>query len=288
MELLQEADFCIADLTYARPSVYFEAGFAGATKPVVYIARRDHFRARDNDPAGNQRVHFDLQMKNIIPWGGSSSEFRKKLSRRVKLVTGPLTRKLILATERSIEREAFLALSERQRIEALERLADKAVTQHAFKTISKSSFWHRMLGFSSVLDAGKTYRDTDVLLRVYVEPQFRLKDLQSVAFRKAFSSERNGDHPKPAKKRLLVVSIFATPSKMSASLLDRGFPHHSRMNGCDIRHSARHDSDRKTLVRSIVIPLQQVASLRDFERQLNEALALACSNAMRQFTAADL
>ncbi|MEO7841617.1 MAG: hypothetical protein ABIU06_19930 [Anaerolineales bacterium] len=43
-ELLDSADFAIADLTYARPSVYYEAGYAaGKLKPVIYIAKRDHF-----------------------------------------------------------------------------------------------------------------------------------------------------------------------------------------------------------------------------------------------------
>src|SRR4029077_16552559 len=69
LQLMLEADLCIADLTYARPSVYYEAGFvSGRDKPVIYVARADHFRAKDNDPEGNLRVHFDLQMRNIIPW----------------------------------------------------------------------------------------------------------------------------------------------------------------------------------------------------------------------------
>src|SRR5215216_2868031 len=67
--LLDSADFVIADLTYARPSVCYEAGYAaGKSKPVIYIAKGDHFRARDDDQYGNFRVNFDLQMRNIIPW----------------------------------------------------------------------------------------------------------------------------------------------------------------------------------------------------------------------------
>jgi len=49
-QLLDKADFCVADLTYARPSVYYEAGYAFASgKPVIYIARKDHFVAKPSE-----------------------------------------------------------------------------------------------------------------------------------------------------------------------------------------------------------------------------------------------
>lgn len=90
-ELIEAADFCIADLTYARPSVYYEAGYAsGLGKPVLYTSRSDHLRARDDDPHGLLRVHFDLQMKNIITWTAPNITFMRKLKRRVNFVTKPL------------------------------------------------------------------------------------------------------------------------------------------------------------------------------------------------------
>src|SRR5439155_13901898 len=58
---LREADFVLCDLTYARPSVYFEAGYAqGRPIPVIYTARRDHIGRKATDDT--RRVHFDLQM----------------------------------------------------------------------------------------------------------------------------------------------------------------------------------------------------------------------------------
>lgn len=85
--LIKDCDLCIADLTYARPSVYYEAGFAsGLGKPVIYISRRDHFHPREDDPAGNLQVHFDLQMKNIIPWTIPNAFFKSRLLKRVKHV----------------------------------------------------------------------------------------------------------------------------------------------------------------------------------------------------------
>jgi nucleoside 2-deoxyribosyltransferase len=48
--LIRSADICIADLTYARPSVYYEAGYAfGLGKPVIYIVKGDHFTPKPNE-----------------------------------------------------------------------------------------------------------------------------------------------------------------------------------------------------------------------------------------------
>lgn len=91
---IERADVVVADLTFARPSVYFEGGYAaGLSKPVIYTARRDHFKDKDDDPLGNLRVHFDLQMKNIIDWADpKSSTFRKRLDRRLRFVLAPILR----------------------------------------------------------------------------------------------------------------------------------------------------------------------------------------------------
>ncbi len=91
---LERCDFALADLTYARPSAYFEAGFAQGRKvPVIYTCRKDHLLPKADDKFGNFRVHFDLQMKNIIPWSSSSdSKFTKKLAKRITRVITPLLR----------------------------------------------------------------------------------------------------------------------------------------------------------------------------------------------------
>jgi len=68
IEELEKCDFAIADLTYARPSVYFEAGFAQRAVEVIYTVRADHLKNSQPDAL---RVHFDLQMKNLITWSGT-------------------------------------------------------------------------------------------------------------------------------------------------------------------------------------------------------------------------
>jgi nucleoside 2-deoxyribosyltransferase len=42
---IEACDFAISDLTYARPSVYFEAGYAQRSVPVIYTCRADHFQS---------------------------------------------------------------------------------------------------------------------------------------------------------------------------------------------------------------------------------------------------
>jgi nucleoside 2-deoxyribosyltransferase len=105
---IESADFVLADLTYARPSVYFEAGYAQRSAPVIYTARRDHFRAKDNDPDGNFRVHFDLQMKNIIAWTNETdAQFIMRLKARINKVIVPIVKGLNADTELKRQADAF-------------------------------------------------------------------------------------------------------------------------------------------------------------------------------------
>lgn len=82
IEQLNACDFCIADLTYTRPSVYFEAGYAQRAVQVIYTVRADHLHLNQPD---DLRVHFDLQMKPLIRWTKPDDEkFRTKLERRLR------------------------------------------------------------------------------------------------------------------------------------------------------------------------------------------------------------
>lgn len=118
--LIDKSEFCIADLTYARPSVYYEAGYAcGAGKPVIYMARHDHFNPKANDPVGNLKVHFDLQMKNIIPWTEPNNTLKNKLRKRIQLVIKPIIRKRQLNIARLKEEEKFASISQTDRMAAI-------------------------------------------------------------------------------------------------------------------------------------------------------------------------
>lgn len=146
---IKECDFMIADLTYARPSVYFEAGFAQRIVPVIYSCRKDHFMPIPDDKYGNFRIHFDLQMKNIITWKPSQENlFRKRIEKRVNKVIRPLlANKQKLAIEKQEESD-FLKNSIISQEEILRNLVEKKIKQRGFQKLGNNLFYspkHRQI-----------------------------------------------------------------------------------------------------------------------------------------------
>lgn len=121
LKLLMQRDLVIADLTYARPSVYFEAGYAEAVpKPVVYTCRRDHFRGLKDPELGELKIHFDLQMKNIIPWTNPEDKnFGRRLKKRVQKLVVPIINEQKRITQDAKEAEIFSHLPLRDKIEQM-------------------------------------------------------------------------------------------------------------------------------------------------------------------------
>lgn len=134
IQLINESDFGIVDLTNARPSVYYEAGLLeGQNKKVIYICRNDHFKPDANDIHGILRVHFDLSTKNIIPWADYNSSFKKKLQLRINLVTKPLILELKKSNEEAISKTQFESLSINERIQLVHNRISKFAISKKFK-----------------------------------------------------------------------------------------------------------------------------------------------------------
>lgn len=117
LEEIGKADFILADLTFSRPSVYFEAGYGfGLGRPVVYTSRLDHLSAHARDDY--LRVHFDLRQRNIIGWSNESDRtFQKRLLARIRKTVAPLLRlQLKQVSAQKAEREfASVSVAERRR-----------------------------------------------------------------------------------------------------------------------------------------------------------------------------
>ena len=71
---IRRAQFIIADFTFQRGGVYFEAGFAAAlSRPVIWTCRACHFG----------HLHFDTQQYNHIRWE-TPADLRTQLATRIR------------------------------------------------------------------------------------------------------------------------------------------------------------------------------------------------------------
>ena len=146
LELIDNCDFGIAELTYARPSVYYEAGrINGLSRPVIFMARKDHLTPRPDDPEGNLRVHFDLQMKNIIDWTGPSNRLSQRLASRVRLVTRPIRAILEAEARKREATDHYRAASPTSKYKYF-RDASRAALATASYTLLEGSFPSRSVG----------------------------------------------------------------------------------------------------------------------------------------------
>lgn len=129
MKEIDKADFMLADLTYARPSVYFEAGYAMARDlPVIFTCRADHFSRKSE-----YEVHFDVRQRAIIPWSNPGDRrFPPRLLTRTRALVRPLQERR-RAQEMVRQQEArFLALPPTERIRRIIVDAVSAMRQAGF------------------------------------------------------------------------------------------------------------------------------------------------------------
>lgn len=136
---IENADVCIADLTYARQSVYFEAGFAQRKIPVIYTCRQDHFINKDDF----LMVHFDLRQRNIIPWNNVSDRvFPIALKKRLTNITRPIITRYKVDDAVEREKKSFGKLSFTKNAKALQK--------NILTVFRKNAFKHKNISFEFV------------------------------------------------------------------------------------------------------------------------------------------
>ena len=147
---LKICDFCVADLTYTRPSVYFEAGFAERSVEVIYTARKDHL---DRGAPEDRRVHFDLQMKPLITWSTATDRtFGIRLEKRLRAT--------VLRDWRFKQRE--IEIKEKEKL----RFASLTVSERLVVIRRKSISMFKDIGFGKWMGKYKSeykYKNRDIL-----------------------------------------------------------------------------------------------------------------------------
>jgi nucleoside 2-deoxyribosyltransferase len=215
--MLDDSQLCIADLTYARPSVYYEAGYAfGGDKPVVYIARKDHLDKKAED---NRRVHFDLQMKNIIAWTSPDEVFKQKLRRRVQLVTAPLVARLEREEESRREEVEFQAMPQNMQLISLRAEAGKRVRDKGYRmgNYGRDNYGERRFPDILAKSEGKVRK----YVRVVVYPTIgNLSEDQAWLLAPALEDSYEGK-----VRAIETLIMFASIKRVQMSTLRDRFPH---------------------------------------------------------------
>jgi nucleoside 2-deoxyribosyltransferase len=269
-ELLRNSDICIADLTYARPSVYYEAGYAFASgKPVVYIARSDHFRSTDGDDAGNLRVHFDLQMKNIIPWTEPNKTFKDRLCKRLKHVSRPILK--VRAQREAIQKaeDKFASLSQNARLPLLVEKTRTMLYARGFK--------HWPMDNGGTVKRGDTlqflYRVIGSMLEevcVFARLGFTKQQLQSFAPWFGIPRTKQFSEIKQAHNVILAVSL----APVRQSTFAAAFPNRKPL-AKNVLTSTPHVAFGEHLQRNTVVVIDSVKSVDDYAQRLKPALISA-------------
>ena len=228
LELIEACDFCIADLTYARPSVYYEAGRVhGMGKPVIFLARSDHFKPKEDDLFGNFRVHFDLQMKNIIKWTGPTVTLQKRLGSRVNVVTKPLFGSLRENETQKQAQASFGKLPQKEKFLAIFQLAESELKKMKFHLEEKDREWKK----TDVLGVRKT-RQASILVWCLAQASFtksRLLDIRHIPYGSRsvsdFLESIKVDTKKSITSHILCCSLRPTPESRIADALPYFRPH---------------------------------------------------------------
>jgi len=183
---LKSAHLAIADLTYARPSVYYEAGYAaGRPIPVIYTCRSDHLDEGAKDPL---RVHFDLQMKNFAAWDSPedrtfATKFRKLLNHEAR----PIREKLREEGRSKAEAHAFAAMSRRAQLDALVRGAKQAAWDRDLEVwtltnnAGQGTYWTSWFRGLSVLTCSSWHGNCLEGVQFIVHHRFNKTELDTVA-----------------------------------------------------------------------------------------------------------
>jgi hypothetical protein len=241
---IEKSDFMVADLTYERPSVYFEAGYAERkSMPVIYTCRADHFSPRSPE---SFRIHFDIRQRPIIRWTKpKDAVFSRRLKRRITKATAPLVRKRNEKLRNNKAEAEFSRLSLQARAMEIVSLAKERLTRLGFKSVAaeqqirKEQGW---IGYKAVRAGTR---------RIIIWMSRGTKgDLQRLGFvRLAFDKVRLEPNVSNGTDDLVILCLGVIPSARFEGV----FPEYSRVDDGVMRTWEHRKSEENRLSRVHVI-----------------------------------
>lgn len=253
IELITACDFVIADLSYARPSVYYEAGFAeGLSKAVIYLARFDHTKQKEGDDEGNLRIHFDLLTQNIILWKNNLAQTATTLRKRIRLVTTPIVNQLNKDIEDDLILEEFKRKSTVDKMREI-RLTLKDVLEKKKINVVRSD--HDVLGLR-----GRGKSKKLIYCDLYIN--HTSKDMRYIANHGLFDSRSLKEYKDIDNVQLIIASL----NRITEKIIKNNLVSHTQLEGIKTFQSNRYGQN------IVVSFIDDIKSGKDLKNRLNKIL----------------
>jgi nucleoside 2-deoxyribosyltransferase len=218
-EEIKHADVLIADLTYARPSVYWEAGYGERSVPVIYTCRKDHFSPKEGDITGNLVIHFDLANANIIAWPPTgSAQFKNELIKRLKFVLHGKRAEMERVDALETDRRDFSEKSGAEQLNFISQYTRQYIIKSGYKRCATGS---KIAGGSVYLKTIGSTCNMVILKQCYQKlTKNDLTDLQisllssSIALGSNLLNEMLSSLQEPPAKKFRIVNLVPTISTL--------------------------------------------------------------------------
>jgi len=276
LEEIKRCDFAVADLTYARPSVYFEAGYAQREVPVIYTCRRDHFHAKEEDLYGNLQIHFDLKMKNIVAWNDSyDDKFDVKLAKRLTIVTRPLLRKLDEIEKRRKEVKQFNSKSFNKKVNLLSDIIKKQIGRSGFKYQEAGYFPENIL--SNIPIRGEKFvNENRYAICFWIANSFTKRSLSDIHERWNFFAKpfQEFEYSNVQFKRLIECLVFCSIDNLPVSRLKQAFKdfRYDDVNKVFIKSNRRASKWKEYSRKQFVYTIDKIECEGDFSTRLKKVI----------------
>jgi hypothetical protein len=215
-------------------------------KPVIFLARSDHFNPKKDDQFGNIRIHFDLQMKNIIKWTEPTTTLQKRLGSRVNVVVKPLLRSLCANETQKQAQADFNKLPQKEKLFTIAQLTEYELEKMKFRLEEKKkgNYWWSETNILGV----KKMRQASILVWFMAQASFtksRLVDIGTISPDNSrsvsdFLESMKVDTKKSITLHILCCSLRPTPDSRITDALPHFYPHEQFKVYSYVRESRPH------------------------------------------------